>query len=150
MTVTADLILTAMSEQVDCYRRLAKLAEIQHDHVQQGRTEQLLEVLGQRQEVLEQVAAYESMIAPAKQQWVQYLGGLSDASRAEAETLLAESRRLLEQITAADRVDALILNQRKLSLGQQINKASAARQVNRTYAAAAYGARVAGGVDLQR
>jgi hypothetical protein len=150
MTVTADPILAALSEQVDCYRLLAKLAEIQHDHVQQGRTEQLLEVLGQRQEVLEQVAACERVIASAKQQWVQYLGGLGAESRAEAETLLAESRRLLEQITAADRIDALILNQRKLSLGNQINKASAGRQVNRTYAAAAYGARAAGGVDLQR
>ena len=150
MTVSSDPILAALHEQVDCYRRLAKLAEVQHDHVQQGRTEQLLEVLGLRQEVLERVAAHEAVLAPAKQQWVQYLDGLGDATRGEAETLLAESRRLLEQITAADRVDALILNQRKLSLGHQINKASAARQVNRTYAAAAYGARTAGGVDLQR
>ena len=103
-----------------------------------------------RQEVMEQVARDEAVIRPAKQRWAQYLGELTSPRRAEAEALLAETGRLLEQITTADRNDVLILNQQKLSLGQQINKASAARQVNRTYAAAAYGSRAAGGVDLQR
>src|SRR2546421_7349398 len=150
MTATCDPILAALHEQVECYRRLAKLAEIQHDHVQQGRTEQLLEVLGARQAVLEQVAGHEAVIAPAKQRWPQYLGGLGAATRAQAEGLLAETRHLLEKITTADRNDALILNQRKLNIGQQIGKATAARQVNRTYAPAADGGRGAGGADAQR
>jgi hypothetical protein len=54
---------------------------------------------------------------------------------------LAETRQLLEQITAADRNDSIVLQQRKLSLGRQINKTSAARTLNRKYAAAAYGTR---------
>ena len=147
---SADPVISALRQQVDCYRRLAKLVEVQHDHVQQGRTDQLLEVLGLRQEVLEQVARHEAVIAPAKRRWAQYLGELAGVQRGEAEALLAETGSLLEQITAADRNDVLILNQQKVSLGQQINKAAAARQVNRNYAAAAYGARAAGGVDLQR
>ena len=83
MTAMTDPILAALHEQVDCYRRLAKLAELQHDHVQLGRTEQLLEVLGARQEVLEQVAGHEAILAPAKQRWPQYLGGLCAAARAQ-------------------------------------------------------------------
>ena len=149
MTAATDAVIAALREQVACYRRLAKLAEIQHEHVQQGRTEQLLEVLGWRQEVLEQVAACERELAPAKRQWGEYVAGLDAALRADAEALLAETRRLLEQITTADRNDALVLQQRKLSLGSQINKATAARQVNRSYAAAAYGAR-GGRMDLQQ
>jgi hypothetical protein len=58
-----------------------------------------------------------------------------------AERLMAETRRLLEEITTADRNDALILQQRKLNLGKQISQATAARQVNRNYAVAAYGAK---------
>ena len=149
-TATADPILAALHEQVDCYRRLAKLAEIQHDHVQHGRTELLLEVLGQRQEVLEQVAGCEKVIGPTKRQWAEYVVTLVPAVRAEAETLLSETRRLLEEITTADRNDALVLQQRKLSLGSQIGKASAAKQVNRNYAAAAYGGRGGGRMDLQQ
>jgi hypothetical protein len=150
MTTASDPILTALHEQVDCYRRLAKLAEIQHDYVQQGRTEQLLEVLGHRQEVLEQVADCERVSGPAKQRWADYVMSLATGARAEAETLLVETRRLLEEITTADRNDALVLQQRKLSLGNEIGKATAARQVNRNYAAAAYGSRGGGRMDLQR
>jgi hypothetical protein len=150
MTAATDATLGALQEQVECYRRLAKLAEIQHDHVQQGRTEQLLEVLGWRQQVLEQVAGCERTIAPAKRQWGDYVAALDPRLRAEAETLLGETRRLLEQITTADRNDALVLQQRKLSLGTQIGKATAARQVNRSYAAAAYGATGGRRMDVQQ
>ncbi|MDB5305421.1 MAG: hypothetical protein JWM97_2970, partial [Phycisphaerales bacterium] len=44
---------------------------------------------------------------------------------------------------------ALVLQQRKLNLGRQINQASAARQVNRNYAASAYG-RAPSQMDVQR
>ena len=141
MTTTADPIIDALHGQVDCYRRLSKLAEMQHEHVQQGRTEQLLEVLRSRQEVLDQLSALERVVAPAKRQWAAFAGALPAAGRAEAERLLAETRRLLEAITAADCNDVMVLQQRKLNLGRQINQASSARQVNRNYAAAAYGKR---------
>src|SRR4051812_13479947 len=138
-----DPVISALEDQVTCYRRLAKLAEIQHDHVQNSATDQLLDVLTRRQEVLDQVADLEQLISPAKRQWGDYLGKLGADQRTSAEGLLAETRRLLEQITTADRNDAMVLQQRKLSLGRQINQASAAKTVNRNYATAAYGARPA-------
>lgn len=144
-----DPILQALAGQVDCYRRLAKLAAIQHEHVRQGRTEQLLDVLKARQAVLEQIASHEQAVAPAKRQWAQYVATLSPVDRDRAESLLGETRTLLEQITAADRDDALVLQQRKLSLGREINRATVARQVNRNYATAAYG-KPRPRVDVQR
>ena len=137
--MVADPVIAALQEQVACYQRLAKLAEQQHEHVQQSCTEALLDVLARRQGVLDQVARLEQTIVVAKRQWGEYVGGLGAAQRAVAERLLAETRRLLEEITTADRIDALILQQRKLNLGKQISQASAAKQVNRSYAAAAYG-----------
>ncbi|HEY7118096.1 MAG TPA: flagellar export chaperone FlgN [Tepidisphaeraceae bacterium] len=137
----SDPVIQALQEQVSCYQRLAKLAEQQHEHVQQSHTEALLEVLARRQEVLDQVARLEQVIAVAKRRWGEYVGGLGGDQRAQAERLLAETRRLLEEITTADRNDALILQQRKLNLGRQLNQATAAKQVNRNYAAAAYGTR---------
>src|SRR5437660_8440632 len=140
---TTDPVISALEDQVTCYRRLAKLAEIQHEHVQNSATDQLLHVLTQRQEVLDQVADLEQIIAPAKRQWGDYLTALGTDRRSSAEGLLAETRRLLEQITTADRNDAMVLQQRKVSLGRQINQASAARVTNRNYATAAYGTRAA-------
>lgn len=133
-------ILSILEEQVGCYQRLAKLAELQHQHVQQGQTEALLEVLARRQEVLDQVARLEADLAPVKREWTSYLGSLAPEPRATAERLMDQTRRLLEQITTADRNDALVLQQRKMNLGRQINQAHAAKAVNRNYAAAAYGA----------
>jgi flagellar biosynthesis/type III secretory pathway chaperone len=134
----ADPVLDALERQVGCYRRLAKLAELQHEHVRQSRTEELLSVLGQRQHVLDQVADLEQAILPAKRRWSDYLGGLPDDRRGRAEGLMSESRQLLEQITTADRNDALVLQQRKLEVGRALRQAAAARLVNRQYAAAAY------------
>ncbi len=139
--MTNDRVVEALKEQVACYRRLAKLAAIQHQHVQQSQTDMLLDVLSRRQEVLDQVARLERVIAPAKRLWGDYLTTLAPEQRDSAEKFLAETRRLLERITSADRDDAIVLQQRKLNLGRQIHAASAARSFNRSYAAAAYGPR---------
>ena len=133
-----DPVIQALQDQVGCYERLAKLAELQHEHVQQSQTEALLDVLTRRQEVLDQIGRFEQTISVARKRWGEYLGGLRSEQRAAAERLMAETRRLLEQITASDRNDALILQQRKLNLGKQLSQANAAKQVNRNYAAAAY------------
>ena len=138
-----DPVLDALGEQVGCYRRLAKLAQIQHEHVRQSRTEQLLDVLQSRARLIEQMSHYDRIVAPARQRWNEYLAELDPDSRARAESLLGETRFLLEQITSADRDDALLLQQQKLNLGKQIHKTSSARQINRTYGIAAYGQRPA-------
>lgn len=138
--LTQDPVVTALEQQVGCYRKLAKLAELQHVYVQQSQTEELLSVLQARQGVLDQVADLEQTIGPAKKRWLVYLGELATDERTSAESLMAETRRLLEEITAADRHDALVLQQRKLNLGKQITQAAGAKQLNRNYATAAYGA----------
>ena len=148
-TTTEHPVISALREQVDCYRRLAKLAEMQHVHVQQSQTEQLLTVLASRQELLDRLKLYERTVAPERKRWSAFLGELPGTYREMAEGLMAETRRLLEEITTADRNDALVLQQQKLNLGRQINQASAARQVNKNYAASAYGARPAR-LDLSR
>jgi len=146
--MTEDPIMLALAQQVSCYRKLVKLAAVQHDHIQHGRTEELLGVLQSRQEVLDELTAHEKLIGPAKQNWAEYGAKLDPQSRKQAETLLAETRALLEKITSADRNDVLVLQQRKLNIGRQIQQTAAARQVNRNYAAAAYTA-PRGRVDVQ-
>jgi flagellar biosynthesis/type III secretory pathway chaperone len=138
-----DSVLEALEQQVGCYRRLAKLADQQHEHVRQSRTEDLLSVLSQRQEVLDQVARLEEAIGPVKRRWSDYLGGLPEQQRRQAQGLMAESRSLLEQITSADRNDAMVLQQRKIEVGRALRQNAVARQVNRTYAATAYAQRPA-------
>jgi hypothetical protein len=146
---TEEPVITALEEQHQCYRRLSKLAELQHVHVQQEQTEALLDVLRSRQGVLDEIAALERTIAPARQTWSTYSQSLPQSLRSKADALLAETRRLLEEITAADRNDALVLQQRKLNVGKQINKTRSAQAVNRRYAAS-YGGVRKSTLDLQR
>lgn len=136
--MTTHPAILALEQQVGCYRLLAKLSEQQHEHVQNDRTDALLEVLQQRQSVLERIAGLERLIAPVKREWSEFALRLEESERARAEDLLGQARLLLEQITQADQQDALVLQQRKLSLGRQLTQASAAVKVNRSYAAAAY------------
>jgi hypothetical protein len=144
-----DTVIEALAEQLGLYRRLMKLAELQHQCVSNGSTEELLGVLGQRREVLEEVGAIEQGVTGIRKDWGQYLGGLDEARRSRVEALMGETRQILEDITTADRNDAMVLQQRKLDLGRQINRASAARQVNRNYASAAYG-KTQGRMDLSQ
>jgi hypothetical protein len=144
-----DAIISALKQELDCYQRLAKLANTQHEHVQNSRTEDLLLVLSQRQTLLEQIAQLEKTIAPAKRDWAQYLSGLSGDQRSLADSLVESTRELLEQITTADREDALVLQQRKFNAGRGINQAAAARKFNMNYAAAAYGQKKAA-LDIHR
>ncbi len=89
--------------------------------------------------MLELIAIHEQTIVPAKRDWQQYSSGLSPDQREIADSLLEKTRQLLEQITTADREDALVLQQRKFNVGRGINQAVAARKFNMNYAAAAYG-----------
>src|SRR5438874_7325420 len=93
--VTSNLeILDALEQQVTCYRRLARLAEAQREHVQQSHMEALLEVLKNRQEILDQLARLESVITPAKRRWPDFLGEIESDARGRAEEMVAETRRL--------------------------------------------------------
>ena len=58
--MSAQATLDALTEQVECCQKLAKLAQMQHEHISHGRVEQLLEVLKSRQQVVEQMSACES------------------------------------------------------------------------------------------
>jgi hypothetical protein len=147
--LSATDVILALEQQLACYRKLARLAEAQREYVQQSHVEALLEVLKNRQEILDQLKVIESVIGPAKKRWTEFLQEIDPESRARAEKMFAETRRLLEQIMASDRNDALALEQRKLNLGKQIRLASGARQINRNYAAAAYG-RPASRMDIHQ
>jgi hypothetical protein len=144
-----DEVIEALDLQVGFYRQLAKLAELQHVHVQQEQADALMEVLKIRQRIVEEITQLERVVGPARRNWDAYVARIDGDRRGRVELLVAESRRLLEEITRADQNDALVLQQRKLNVARQRDQAQAARHVNRTYAVAAYGNR-AGRVDVQR
>lgn len=134
-----DPTISALSHQVQYYGQLLKLAETQHQFVQQGNFEELLAVLEKRQGVLDLIAPLEQVTSAAKRRWPEFLAALTPEQRATAEHLMDETRRLLEAITTADRNDTLVLQQRKLNVSNQLSQAAGAARVNQSYARSAYG-----------
>jgi hypothetical protein len=134
----AEQIIAALERQLVCYQKLAKLADSQADHVRQGSTEALLGLLQDRAAVLEEVTGLESILAPARKHWSEFTGPLADDRRAYAESLVRQTRSLLETITSRDQEDVMVLQQQKLNVGRQIGQASATRSVHRAYGGAAF------------
>jgi hypothetical protein len=138
MTAVADN-LSALVEQLACYRKLARLCELQRQYVQQNQMDEFLSVLGQRETILADITRLEELVAPLKRNWAEVSASMSDVDRASALDMLAETKALLMQITQADQDDVLLLQQRKLNVGKQIAATSTARVINNRYAASAYG-----------
>ena len=143
-------IITAIEEQLTCYQQLAKLADVQREHVQMGDAEALLSVLQRRAGVLEELSKLERVVGPVKREWAAFTTSLPDDRRQHVEAVMLSSRQLLEQITRSDQDDVMLLQQRKLNVGKQIGSATVSRQVNRAYAGAAYGSRNSGRMDVSR
>ena len=139
MTDVLPPIITALEQQLACYRRLAKLSELQRNYVRENQTDELLAVLQARSEVLSDIARLEQDVAPLKRAWAETSSALTPAVRESAAAMLAETRQLLQQITQADQDDVLLLQQRKLNVGKQIQQHQTAKRVNTRYAASAYG-----------
>jgi chorismate mutase len=134
----AQFILADLAAQADWYAKLLKLAEIQHTLIEQERTDDLLVVLDRRQKIVEQIALIEQRLKSIKQDWRASAAGLTVEDRARVEAKFAEVRGLLGQITQADQDDAMLLTQRKITVGQQLRQTNTGQQINRRYAAGAY------------
>jgi hypothetical protein len=138
-STATDPVISALSHQVQYYGQLLKLAETQHQFVQQGNFEELLAVLEKRQAVLDLIGPLEQVTSGAKRRWSDFLAGLDAQQRTLAEQLMGQTRQLLEAITTADRNDTLVLQQRKLNVSNQLSQAAGAARVNQSYARSAYG-----------
>lgn len=137
--MTAEAIAAALDRQLGCYRKLLKLSELQRGYIEQNQTDALIVVLQERQAVLTDIATWEETVGPLKREWNERSPEFDEATRAAFQANFADARALLQRITQADQDDVLLLQQKKLSVGKQLRQTTDARQINRNYAASAYG-----------
>ena len=144
MTEAKPPIIVSLESQLACYRRLQKLSDLQRAYVRENQTDELIEVLQTRSELLTDIARLENDVAPLKRSWADTSLALSPSLRTAAAAMLAETRTLLQQITQADQDDVLLLQQRQLNVGKQIQQHRVAKQVNTRYAASSYSTQTSG------
>lgn len=150
MTETKPPIVASLETQLSHYRRLQKLSDQQRAYVRENQTDELLAVLQTRSELLGEIARLEQDVAPLKRDWAGTSLSLSPELRDAAAKMLAETRTLLQQITQADQDDVLLLQQRQLNVGKQIQQHQSAKRVNTRYAASAYSAPSGSRLNIQK
>ena len=106
-------------------------------------------VLQRRQMIVDAVGPIEARLKPIKQQWLSIAPDVEPNLRGELEAKFAQARDLLLQINQADSDDVLMIQQRKIEIGQQLRRTGTARMMNQKYAAGTYAA-AGGRMDVSR
>ena len=139
----AEATLSALADQLDCYRHVGELTVEQSRHVRTGETEKLLVVLERRQGYMDTIAELEQTLAPLKRSWPTPASAWTASQRGRAESLFGEAKRLLEEITTRDAQDMQTMQLGRQGVGRQLRQTETdgrvVRQINRRYATAAYG-----------
>lgn len=133
-SVWAPRLARVLDEQCRLYEQLDELSQHQSVCVESGETELLLDVLAQRQGVVEQVTEVNGLLEPFVSRWETLSEALDDAQRDALRSKLARLDDLVDRITKRDESDRIKLEQQKGQVAQELG--SAVRQRN---AAAAYG-----------
>ena len=108
-------IVQALENQLACYRKLQKLSDLQRGYVRENQTDELLNVLTARSELLTEISRLEKEVAPLKRAWADHSAAFPPLLKETTSKMLAETRALLQQITQADQDDVLLLQQRTKS-----------------------------------
>lgn len=133
----ATRLLQLLSNQLALYRQLACLAKQQSLLVNNNDPQQLLEVLGTRQCLVDQLLAIGQQLTPVKERWRQCQNELPDEARGKAQLMLDEVGCVLTEIIASDERDSAALAARKEDIGSQIRRTTTGKQVNQAYKAQA-------------
>ncbi len=145
--ITSAELTALLRQQLDCLVSLGKLAELQRDHIEKDRTEDLLQLLLHRQGVVEELARLEDVIGPVRRKWQEVAGGYPAEQREWVEGAFADAKRRLGQINDSDKHDTFMLQQRKHQVNGQLGQMGQSRRVTRGYMPAP-GAPVPGQVNI--
>ena len=120
-----------LGRQCSLYEQLCSLCEQQHRQITSGSVEELLDVLSQRQDVINQLAQIERDIEPYRRRWQEFWGQQDDGDRQRINETLQRSQRALALIIEQDDRSRQMLEDARERLGgelTQISHAGAAMQ----------------------
>lgn len=133
----ADALLALLEEQLDLYKQLGSLAGNQRSLITGDEPERLLEVLAQRQGLLDRLENVASRLRPYQERWRELRPGMNEVEGQRVDGLLAEINRRLAEILVKDKADADLLAARKSSTAKAMANQRQVRQVGAAYAAQA-------------
>ena len=135
-------LLVLLTEQCALCRELAGLGERQRSLIAADQAEELLQVLGRRQGVIERLGALSDRMRPYQQNWPQVRAGLSQEVGRRVDEMVSEVNSHLSSILDGDKADAELLASRRQAAGANVSRLKATRLAGAAYAASQQGSMV--------
>jgi hypothetical protein len=129
----ADVLLGLLDRQRQLYRNLQVLAERQAELVSAGNPDGLLQLLAQRQMILEDIKKTNDALLPFRQRWDAICQMLDEPQRAEATAAIREINERLQTIMQRDQKDSEMLQLRCRKIGHELQTARVGRSAIRAY-----------------
>ena len=102
------------------YKKLKELAQRQRLLISRGQSEALLEILSERQRLVNGLSEINQSMAPLRADWDAIKEQMTDKQRSDAESLVQQVAESLQEILASDEADSRALNDRRDQVGKSI------------------------------
>lgn len=129
----AQQLLKLLREQRDVFGQLGRLAKQQQTLVIDDDPEALLNLLAERQRLVDRLARLSQQMAPYRQRWPEIAPTLPGEDRQQAEEMLAEINGMLGSILASDKRDSRLLASRKSLMADELNDTHLGQRATQAY-----------------
>lgn len=129
-------LIALLEEQRSLYDRLRVLAERQQVLVMQEALGPLMELLSQRQKLVDAILATNDQLAPYRQDWTAIYAGLDEPGRRRVASLLEDTNTAMNAILHRDTTDSATLSARRTDLTNRLTTIDAGARAGAAYAAA--------------
>lgn len=133
----ADRVLALLRQQRDRYQDLKGLASRQRILVTSGEPERLLGVLTERRKHVDRLGELDNEVRRLSRRWPDLYRAMDPGQRRDADGLIEEVRRTLQEILASDEEDARLLSARMAGVRQQSDGLAESRRAYAAYGTAA-------------
>ena len=129
----AQRLLSLLQEQRAVYQHLREFSQKQSELVQQGDADRLLQLLAQRQQLIDQLAALNTQLEPFKKDWPRLWSELDEPARRSVDRLVQEVQGVLDGILQQDDQDRQVLARQRENMSTNMQQLNHGAKVNRAY-----------------
>ena len=126
-----------LQRQADLISKLGTLSERQSGLVDEGQGEDLLTLLGQRQQLIDALDAINTDLEPFQARWSQLWEGLGESDRQRIGPLVSQTQQVLDQIMATDDRDQERLRVNQQRIAEELGRVNQTGEARRAYTAGA-------------
>ncbi len=151
--VWSPWLLGLLQQQLDQYQELERLSREQSVLVASGRTDDLISLLGRRQDILDRLSELGASAAPFRDRWATLVDRLSAAERERFRAVIEGIDAVVAEVNRRDEADRLALERERTAIADEMAGVTHTRGAVAAYAAghaaAAYGSAGASGPRFQ-